>query len=269
MTEIGSSSESTRLPLPHGRGALTLAWGAATDVGHRRQVNEDSFVVEPPIFAVADGMGGHAAGDLASSAVVKRLGAVVSQGYVTPAAIGLALAQASHDIGHLDGTSIVGAGTTVTGMALTMSGEDPYFAVFNVGDSRVYRELEGEFEQVTIDHSVVQELVDSGAITRRQAENHPDSNVITRAIGFNEPPMPDYWMLPMEPGLRLLACSDGLSKELDDERIHTVLSAGLPAGETAAELVRQALESGGRDNVTVVVVDVLAVEPGEPASSPA
>ncbi|MDQ1512953.1 MAG: family protein phosphatase [Microbacteriaceae bacterium] len=261
MTEIGSSSASTRLPLPNDTGALTLAWAAATDVGHRRQVNEDSFVIEPPIFAVADGMGGHAAGDLASAAVVERLGAVVSDGYVTPAAIGLALAQASHDIAHLDGTAVVGAGTTVTGMALTLSGDDPYFAVFNVGDSRVYRSLEGEFEQVTIDHSVVQELVDAGAITRRQAETHPDSNVITRAIGFNEPPMPDYWMLPLEPGLRLLACSDGLSKELDDRRIHEVLAAGLPARETAEQLVSEALDAGGRDNVTVVIVDVLAVEP--------
>ena len=179
---------------------------------------------------------------------------------MTPAAIGLALAQASHDIAQLDGTALVGAGTTVTGMALTMSGDDPYFAVFNVGDSRVYRYLEGEFEQVTVDHSVVQELVDAGAITRRQADNHPDSNVITRAIGFNEPPMPDYWMLPVEPGLRLLACSDGLSKELDDEGIEALLAAGAPAADTASALVQAALESGGRDNVTVVLVDVLAVE---------
>ncbi|HEY8318069.1 MAG TPA: protein phosphatase 2C domain-containing protein [Amnibacterium sp.] len=260
MTHIGQSSPGSRLPLPHRGGAITLAWGAATDVGHRRQVNEDSFVAEPPIFAVADGMGGHAAGDLASEAVVNRLGGVIADGFVTPAAIGLALAQASHDIAQLDGTALVGAGTTVTGMALTMSGDDPYFAVFNVGDSRVYRYLEGEFEQVTVDHSVVQELVDAGAITRRQADNHPDSNVITRAIGFNEPPMPDYWMLPVEPGLRLLACSDGLSKELDDERIESLLAAGAPAADTATALVQAALESGGRDNVTVVLVDVLAVE---------
>jgi len=260
LTHIGESSPGTRIPLPTGDGAITLAWGASTDVGHRRQVNEDSFVAAPPIYAVADGMGGHAAGDLASQAVVTRLGGVIADGFVTPAAIGLALAQAAHDIAGLDGTALVGAGTTVTGMALTMSGDDPYFAVFNVGDSRVYRYLEGEFEQVTVDHSVVQELVDAGAITRRQAENHPDSNVITRAIGFNEPPMPDYWMLPVEPGLRLLACSDGLSKELDDDRIEALLAAGAPAADTADALVRAALESGGRDNVTVVLVDVLAVE---------
>jgi serine/threonine protein phosphatase PrpC len=148
-------------------------------------------------------------------------------------------------------------------MALTVSGDDPYFAVFNVGDSRVYRAAEGEFEQVTVDHSVVQELVDAGAITRRQAETHPDSNVITRAIGFNEPPMPDYWMMPLEPGLRLLACSDGLSKELDEDRIRALLTAGAPAQETADAMVQAALESGGRDNVTVVIVDVLEVARGD------
>lgn len=260
MTEIGDSSGPRRLPLPSGRGAVVLSWGVATDVGHRRQVNEDSLLSIPPIFAVADGMGGHAAGDLASHAVVTRLAGAPHDGFVTPGAIGLALAQASHDIAHLEGTSLVGAGTTVTGVALTVSGDDPYFAVFNVGDSRVYRFLDGDFEQVTVDHSVVQELVDAGAITRRQAEHHPDSNVITRAIGFNEPPMPDYWMMSVEPGLRLLACSDGLSKELEEERIQAIVGAGAPADATARALVQSALEAGGRDNVTVVVVDVIDVE---------
>lgn len=263
MTEIGDSSGPRRLPLPTGRGAVVLAWGVATDVGHRRQVNEDSLLAVPPIFAVADGMGGHTAGDLASRAVVTRLGAAPNDGFMTPAAIGLALAQASHDIAHLEGTSLTGAGTTVTGMALTVSGDDPYFAVFNVGDSRVYRFLDGEFEQVTVDHSVVQELVDAGAITRSQAETHPDSNVITRAIGFNEPPMPDYWMMSIEPGLRLVACSDGLSKELEEERIRALVAAGSPADATARALVQSALEAGGRDNVTVVVVDVVEVESGD------
>ena len=149
----------------------------------------------------------------------------------------------------------------MTGVALTVSGDDPYFAVFNVGDSRVYRWFEGEFEQVTVDHSVVQELVDAGAITRRQADHHPDSNVITRAVGFNEPPMPDYWMLPIEAGLRMLACSDGLTKELEADRIQALVSAASPPDATAQALVQEALEAGGRDNVTVVVIDVVEVEP--------
>jgi serine/threonine protein phosphatase PrpC len=264
VTEIGTSSGPRRIALPAGAGAVVLSWGTATDVGHRRQMNEDSYIAVPPVFAVADGMGGHAAGDLASDAVVNRLQTAAKNGFVTPAAIGLSLAQAAHDIAHLDGTALVGAGTTVTGVALTVSGDDPYFAVFNVGDSRVYRWFEDEFEQVTVDHSVVQELVDSGAITRRQAETHPDSNVITRAVGFNEPPMPDYWMLPVEPGVRMLACSDGLTKELSEERIQALVAAGSPPEATAKALVQEALEAGGRDNVTVVIVDVIEVEPAQP-----
>ena len=148
-------------------------------------------------------------------------------------------------------------------MAVTEQDGAAYWLAFNIGDSRVYRATAEEFEQVTVDHSVVQELVDAGAITRRQADTHPDSNVITRAIGFNEPPLPDYWLMPLEPGLRLLACSDGLSKELDEERIRALLTAGAPADTTAAALVQAALDSGGRDNVTVVIVDVLEVTPGE------
>jgi serine/threonine protein phosphatase PrpC len=261
VTEIGTSSGPRRIALPSGAGAVVLSWGTATDIGHRRQMNEDSYIAVPPIFAVADGMGGHAAGDLASDAVVNRLKTAAKDGFVTPAAIGLALAQASHDITHLDGTALTGAGTTVTGVALTVSDDDPYFAVFNVGDSRVYHWSEAGLEQVTVDHSVVQELVDAGAITRAQADHHPDSNVITRAIGFNETPMPDYWLLPVEVGTRLLVCSDGLTKEIDDGRLAEIAGAGEPARQTAVSLVEAALAAGGRDNVTVIVVDVLAVEP--------
>ncbi len=261
MTELGGSTEKTDLPLPDG-GVLTIGWAALSDVGKRRPVNEDSFIATPPVFAVADGMGGHSAGDLASSAVVKRLAEIPDGTFVTPAGIGLALARAAHDISAFEGVSVLGAGTTVTGIAVTESSGDPYFAVFNVGDSRVYQFREGELEQVTVDHSVVQEMVDAGAITRAQADHHPDSNVITRAIGFNEPPLPDYWILPAEPGLRLLACSDGLTKEVDDGTIARALGAGLDAAQTVQGLVDAALAVGGRDNVTAVLVDVLAITRG-------
>jgi protein phosphatase len=145
----------------------------------------------------------------------------------------------------------------VTGAILTLQDDDPYFAVFNIGDSRVYQFWRNELSQVTVDHSVVQEMVDSGLLNREQAENHPENNVITRAIGFN-PPKPDYWMLPVRPGFRLLICSDGLTKEVNDERLRLHLAAGLSARETAHALVDAALAAGGRDNVTIVVVDVLS-----------
>lgn len=259
MTEIGRSSEGERIAMPgEPERSVLVAWAARTDVGSRRATNEDSYIVQPPVFAVADGMGGHSAGDLASTAVVTRLAETLS-GFTTPAQVGVALARAAQDITRIAGTMVLGAGTTVTGAALTVVEDAPYFAIFNVGDSRVYQHLDGVTEQVTVDHSVVQELVDAGAITKSQAEHHPDSNVITRAIGFGEPPQPDYWLLPLVAGLRLLACSDGLTKEVSEPRIAEVLAFGAAADDTAKALVDEALAGGGRDNVTVVLVDVLEV----------
>lgn len=260
MTQIGRSNPGHTVTLPrHPEIEFTLGWAAVTDVGRKRRVNEDSFLAQSPLFAVADGMGGHTAGDLASTAVVTRLAEIIEAEFVDPDVVEHALGIAAQDIDRVAGKSVLGTGTTVTGLALTLVGVDPYWAVFNIGDSRVYQ-LRGKlFEQVTVDHSVVQELVESGAITKEQAEHHPESNVITRAIGFSEIPAPDYWMIPLTEGLRLLVCSDGLTKELTDEDIRRHLIAGRPARHTANELVSAALGRGGRDNITVIVVDVLAM----------
>ena len=153
--------------------------------------------------------------------------------------------------------SELGVGTTVTGVVLTLQGGEPYFAVFNIGDTRVYQFERGELRQVTVDHSVVQEMVDSGLIDRAQAEHHPDSNVITRAVGFNMPPTADYWMLPLRPGFRLLICSDGLTKEVGDDRLQSASwPRACPRRDTAHALVDAALAAGGRDNVTTIVLDV-------------
>ena len=260
MTQIGGSVPRRRIEVP-GAGAVVLAWGTATDVGRRRSVNEDSWIAAPPVFAVADGMGGHSAGDLASAAVVDRLSSALAGPSVTVDQIGLALAQSSRDIGALEQVTALGAGTTVTGLALGRNGSAACFAAFNVGDSRLYRFEDGRLTQVSTDHSVVQELIDAGAIAPSEAAHHPDSNVITRAIGFDEPPVPDYWLLPIRAGMRMLACSDGLTKEVDDRAIEDVLAVGAPARTTADALVEAALAGGGRDNVTVVLVDVLEVEP--------
>jgi PPM family protein phosphatase len=258
VTEIGSNNPGFAVPIP-GRPdvALRLAWASATDVGHRRQVNEDSYVASAPLFAVADGMGGHSAGDLASAAVVDRLAEMLDSSFTSPQSIEQALERATADITSIAEGSELGVGTTVTGAALTMQDDDPYFVVFNIGDSRVYRFESNEFAQVTIDHSVVQELVESGALSRDEAENHPDSNIITRAVGFNARPYPDFWMLPVRSGLRLLICSDGLTKEVGDERLRMHMAAGLSPHETVGALIDAALASGGRDNVTTIVVDVL------------
>ena len=262
VTELGRSAARHSLAVPGRPGTrVALAWGAATDVGHKRRLNEDSYLAESPVFAVADGMGGHSSGDVASAAVVRRLEASTASDFIDPAQVLVALREATEDISLAEDASDRGVGTTVTGVALTLQGGAPYWAVFNVGDSRVYRFENDELDQITVDHSVVQELVSAGLLRPEDAEFHPDSNVITRAIGFNETPMPDYWLLPVEVGTRLIVCSDGLTKEIDDARIAEILGEGAPARQAAVALVEAALESGGRDNVTVVIVDVLAVEP--------
>jgi protein phosphatase len=138
-----------------------------------------------------------------------------------------------------------------------MQDDNVYFAVFNIGDSRVYAFEKNEFAQITRDHSVVQELVESGALSRDEAENHPDSNIITRAVGFNAAPTADFWMLPVSRGLRLLICSDGLTNEVSDERLRLHMAAGLSPVETVGALVDAALAAGGRDNVTAVIVEVV------------
>jgi serine/threonine protein phosphatase PrpC len=257
MTRIGDDGTEVHVALTGHDEDLVLSWAARTDVGHRRAANEDSFVVGLPIFAVADGMGGHAAGDRASAAIATRLSKETGPFAELPA-IEQAFIDAGAEIDALSEGIPLGVGTTVTGAALVFDQPEPSFLVFNIGDSRVYRFERNELSQVTVDHSVVQELVDAGLIAAADAENHPESNVITRALGFHDEPLPDIWRVPARTGMRLLICSDGLTKELSDERLRLHLAAGMPAGETASALVDAALAAGGRDNVTVVIVDVIA-----------
>jgi PPM family protein phosphatase len=257
MTVLGENKDGYVIAMPGSTVDVRLSWAGATDVGRRRATNEDSFIARSPIFAVADGMGGHLSGDLASAAVVNRLNEEVTAEFVPPQLIESALETASSDIEVISGDSDLGVGTTVTGAVLTLIDGEPHFAVFNIGDSRVYIYEKNELRQVTIDHSLVQELIDAGTINRAQASKHPDGNIITRAVGFRSQPTPDFWMVPLHPGLRLLICSDGLTGELDDKRIRLHMAAGLSVRETASALVDAALASGGRDNVTVIVVEVV------------
>jgi serine/threonine protein phosphatase PrpC len=261
VSSVGRDRAGYRLTVPGKRRGFVLDWAGRSDVGRKRQVNEDSVLVGPPVFAVADGMGGHAAGDRASAAVIERLAALAAssdRGYLDITRLDGALTAAADDIDEIAAHIPIGAGTTVTGVILALADGEPHFAVFNIGDSRVYLLADGEFARITRDHSVVQEMVDAGLIDERQAEDHPESNVITRAVGFRESPRPDLWMLPMQSGMRLLLCSDGLTKEVDDRRIRRYLADGGSAAETADDLMDAALAAGGRDNVTVVVIDVAA-----------
>ncbi|PPG55112.1 serine/threonine-protein phosphatase [Rathayibacter sp. AY1E9] len=273
MTQIGRSRASVTVPVSAWSSdapsaEVTLGWAARTETGHVRSANEDSYLAKSPLFAVADGMGGHAAGEVASDAVVSRLSTAALGATVGAEEIDRALREAVGDIARQSHTADVGTGTTVTGIALTVVGGEPYWSVFNIGDSRVYLSVAGTLVQLTVDHSIVQELVDAGLISRDEADVHPHSNVITRAVGFHEAPVPDYRLVPVLAGSRMLICSDGLTKELTDAGVGHLLSGTGSAQEAADALVDAALDNGGRDNVTVIVVDVLAVTGDEEAGAP-
>ena len=248
------------VPLPHG--SAVIAHSAQTDVGRVRTMNEDAYLAEAPLYLVADGMGGHARGDAASRAVVETFRRHIEAGRPTsPEQVLDAIHTSNEAVRALsaegeEGTAV--AGTTLTGVALVDAGDGSGFhwMVFNIGDSRVYSWDGRTLEQLSVDHSAVQELVDAGLITADEAERHPDRNVITRAIGADDVVDPDVWLIPATGRQVFLVGSDGLSKEVDDERLARILAGdtGHAAG-LAGELVDAALEQGGRDNITVIVVE--------------
>jgi serine/threonine protein phosphatase PrpC len=252
--------------------ALQLSAAGATDVGRKRSVNEDSHVVAYPVFLVADGMGGHAAGDLASAAIAAQFQTLAGRGDIDPVDVVDSVLSANDAVRALTDGSDRGAGSTVSGFAVVVQAGTPRWMVFNVGDSRVYRLYDGLLEQLTVDHSAVQELIEQGRLTLEQSMTYSGRNVITRAIGA-EDSAADYWLMPIVNGERLLACSDGLTRELNDAAIRAVLIGTATPEQAAQELVRRAVEYGGRDNVTAVVVDVIAggayPVDEEPTGSPA
>jgi serine/threonine protein phosphatase PrpC len=232
---------------------VELTWGAATAVGQRED-NQDRYLAAPPVFAVADGMGGHVGGAAAAEAVVEALRSLTGSETTTVEAIRLALQRADGEIRAFEGPDKAGAGTTVAGVALVDEGDGPQWAVFHVGDSRVYRWHEGQLELVTRDHSVVQELIDAGYISDESAATHPQRHIITRALGVGPRPEADVVLLPVAPGERFLACSDGLTGELDDVRIAELLPVDGDVQAVAEDLVAEAVDIGARDNTTAVVV---------------
>ncbi|WP_239073154.1 PP2C family protein-serine/threonine phosphatase [Sediminihabitans luteus] len=224
----------------------------------RRLLNEDSFVAEGSIFVVADGMGGHEAGDVASAAAIEAVRPLVGLGVLAAEDVVAHLEIAQAAVRSIDTAAGRGAGTTFTGVVVAEQDGEPYWLVVNVGDSRTYQMSGGCLEQVSVDHSEVEELVAAGTITRAEAATHPRRHVVTRALGSWPAPEPDLWYVPMVPGDRMVVCSDGLTGELADARIAEVLREHAGPQEAADALVAEALAAGGRDNVTVVVVDVVA-----------
>lgn len=240
------------------RPGWVCAWGAATDTGVIREVNEDSHLADFPVFMVADGMGGHEAGDRASAAVVDAIQALVGPEPVTVRDVRERLAEAEVRVRAIASTPGRDAGTTVAGAVVVHQDGALYWLVVNLGDSRTYLFRNGGLTQVSVDHSEVQELLDAGSITAREAVTHPRRNVVTRALGGGQVSPADFWLLPVSQGDRLLVCSDGLPTEIPEEEITRVLGNEPDPQQAADALVQAALAAGGHDNVTVVVVDAAA-----------
>lgn len=250
---------------------LLLDAAGFTDVGRKRSINEDNFLVEHPVYVVADGMGGHAAGERASAAIVEQFRQLCGRGQLDPAEVVDIVLAADDAVRDLKTSGERPAGSTLTGVVVVEQAGLACWMIMNVGDSRVYRLSDGVLEQLTVDHSTVQEMIDQGRLTPEQGLAHSGRNVITRAIGADYSAA-DYWLMPVTTGDRMLVCSDGLTRELDDAALLSLLREA-PSAESAAQtLVRAAVQRGGRDNVTVVVVDALAgglmVELDEPTLSP-
>ncbi|MGH9172403.1 MAG: PP2C family protein-serine/threonine phosphatase [Acidimicrobiales bacterium] len=246
---------------------VTVNWGAATDVGRHRNDNEDSYFAEFPVFVVADGVGGYAGGEVASQSAVAIFAALkAGGGPLTSDAIKQAIERTNVEVLEKAATSpgLDSMGTTLVGLAFVTDAGQERWAGFNVGDSRLYRMQDGELEQVSVDHSIVQELVDSGAISPSEARSHPNRNVITRTIGVYGPVEPDIWIRPPVAGERWLVCSDGLNEMLDDTAIGAAMRDIGDPQEAADRLVKLAVEAGGRDNITTIVVDV--VDDGDDAT---
>jgi protein phosphatase len=240
------------------------AWGAVTNRGLVRPVNEDALLAEPPLFLVADGMGGHAAGDVASWTAVDSFVELISEGKITIEDTIGAVSTANTAILQVAAASPdkAGMGTTLSGLVSVLAGGSTHWLVLNVGDSRVYRLVGGLLEQLTVDHSEAEEMVTAGRLTREQARGYGRRNVVTRSLGTDPPPVADTWIFPPVAEERFLVCSDGLTNELTDSQIEDCLN-GEPDPQRATErLLQMALSAGARDNVTVIVVDACDTDDG-------
>ncbi|MEX0833398.1 MAG: Stp1/IreP family PP2C-type Ser/Thr phosphatase [Actinomycetota bacterium] len=231
---------------------MKIKVGAATDTGLVRESNEDAYLSEPPLYAVADGMGGHRGGEVASALALETLG----EGFKKEGAEGVAgtvqrANEAIYERGSRD-REVAGMGTTLT---VAVTGEDSLHLV-HVGDSRAYLYRDGELKPLTEDHTMVQEMVNEGSLTREAARNHPQRSVLTRALGIGDDIELDDLEVGVRPGDRILLCTDGLTATVPDARVAELLSDNKDPQAAAEKLVEAANDAGGVDNTTVVVLDV-------------
>ncbi|MFT3944023.1 MAG: protein phosphatase 2C domain-containing protein [Ancrocorticia sp.] len=240
---------------------VTIRFGTRTDIGRRRR-NEDSFGAKFPLFLVADGMGGNRQGHLASSLAVEEM-MMIADGvrFVAAQEIKEALARAAQRV-HRLGAGYSAPGSTLTGLAISTHRGRPVARVFNIGDSRTYTLAGGKFQLLTRDHSRAQELIDTGRVSGVEARALPQQNVITRALGAGSGKhvVVDHYLVSLAAGDRFILCSDGLSGEVTDSLIEIVSRVVRDPQQLADELVTMALTAGGKDNITVVVVDIVEAQ---------
>jgi serine/threonine protein phosphatase PrpC len=228
---------------------MRIEAGVATDIGKVREANEDSYLVEPPLFAVADGMGGHRGGDVASQLALATVEQLFRRGKGTLSEHMRQANRAVFERSQLD-RRVTGMGTTLT--AALVEGDAVHLA--HVGDSRAYLLRAGALRQLTTDHTLVARMVKAGEISPAEAEVHPHRNVLTRALGTEPDVRVDEDDVPLLDGDRVLLCSDGLTGMVTEEQIQAILESAATPQEAANRLVRAANRAGGVDNITVVVL---------------
>ena len=247
---------------------LRLTWGGATDQGRIRANNQDAMYADSGLFVVADGMGGHQGGEVAANLAVRTL---TNAERSDREQLREAVAEANRVVHQtaLEEAELHGMGTTLTTLAVSQEANTHQFVILNVGDSRVYRHRDGQLEQLTEDHSYVAELVRRGELDDEAAQAHPYRNMLTRAIGVHAEVEIDEWLLEPVSGDRFMLCSDGLTNELADVEIAEQLGFDKDPSTTAKALVGLANKRGGRDNSTVLIVDVQVevIDPDEPPLS--
>ena len=234
---------------------MRIRWGGASDRGLRRAENQDAMYADIGLFVVADGMGGHLGGSVASSLAVKT---VAANSPSTPAELQAAVRHANQVVHHRSTAhpDLAGMGTTLCAIAVVQRDDSRVWCLVNVGDSRVYRFQGGELTQLTIDHNFVAEMIRAGDLTVEQAADHPRRNTLTRAIGVEPDVLIDDWILGLTGNDRFLLCTDGVTNELAEDEIAELLDTDEHPSDVARSLVRQANDRGGRDNSTALVVDV-------------
>lgn len=228
-------------------------YGSRTEIGNVREHNEDSLTVLPPLFAVADGIGGHEAGEVASEITINTLNDLAPQS-ADAEALARAVVAANLNVikAPSQGVGREGMGTTLTAAIL----EKERLVIAQVGDSRAYLLHNGSLQQLTRDHSLMADMIEAGQLTEAEARVHPNRSVITRAIGSDPHMQPDLYELNVETGDRLLLCSDGICGMIEDHEIASIMRQAPSAQSCADQLVEAALAAGGFDNATAVVVDV-------------